>query len=393
MSDPHEVSLDGLPLAEDRPAGWDRLRAAGPVAHDGEQRVLISAEAIDLATKRPDLFSSAKAFDRLGSPLRLIPIAVDPPDHARYRRLLNSSFAPPRLRESQGRLRDQAAALVDAIAQKGTCEVMADLATPYPTQVFLTLFGLPLEDRDQLLQWKDAILELATPTASDPSDEMLVRAAALHDYLSTTIAHRRAGDGAGDDLLTELVGLRDEGGLTDEEIIGLAFLFVLAGLDTVTAAIGFALHTLAQDPALRAGIVADPTTIPAFIEEVLRVEGPVPFAPRITTEDVDVAGCPVPAGTEVLLAYGAAGRDPQRFEDPEVFRVGRSERHFAFGGGAHKCLGAALARMEMKLVLEEWHRRIRDYEPAEGAQPRATWPAGTLVLHEVPLLLTDVTST
>jgi cytochrome P450 len=385
-----EISLDDLPFTRDRGAGWHALMAAGPVAQSGEQCVLTTADAVEYATKHPELFSSAAAFDRLGSPLPLVPIAVDPPEHKRYRRMLDATFAPRRLLLLQDELRAQAAALVDAIAERGSCEVLADIATPYPTQVFLTLFGLPLEDRDQLVGWKDAILELTVPGAPTASDEVLVRALELHEYLTTTVSERRAGDGQGDDLLTELLAIRDEGGLTDEEIIGLSFLFVLAGLDTVTSAVAFALNTLAQRPDLRAGIVADPTTIPAFVEEILRVEVPVPFAPRIVMEDVEVSGCPIAAGTPVMLAYGAASRDPLRHADPDELLLGREERHFAFGGGAHRCLGSHLARMELKLVLEEWHRRIPSYELAAGAEPEVVWPAGTLVLSAVPLVVTAV---
>jgi cytochrome P450 len=385
-----EVHLDDLPLAVDRDLSWHTLLDAGSVVPDGDQFVLCSAAAVEYATKHPNLFSSAKAFDMLGSPLPLVPIAVDPPEHGRFRRMLDSTFAPRRLALLEDRLRGQVVELIDKIAEKDTCEVIADLGLLYPTEVFLTIFGLPVEDRERLIAWKDAILELTGPSAADPDPAVMEHALGLFAYLSEIVAQRRAGVGVGDDLLSELLANTDEGGFSDEEVLGLGFLMVLAGLDTVTSAIGFALHRLAERPDLQAKLVDDPTQIPQFVEEALRMEPPAPFAPRITTEDVEVEGRHIPAGSQVKLAYGAANRDPARYDHADDVALDRHIRHFAFGGGVHRCLGSHLARMEMRLMLEEWHRRIHRYELAPGVPCTAKWPSGTLVLESVPLVLTEV---
>ncbi len=175
--------------------------------------------------------------------------------------------------------------------------------------------------------------------------------------------------------------------MSDNEILGLCFMFVLAGLDTVTSAVGFSLAKLADDSELRHRISNDYTLIPAFIEDMLRVDGPVPFAPRVTTEDVEVAGTVVPKDTTVMLVYGSADRDPLRYEDADNVHVDNKAAHFAFGRGPHRCLGSHLARLELRLILEEWHTRIPEYSLAGGDAPQVPWPAGTMALKSVPLTL------
>jgi cytochrome P450 len=374
--------VERLPMEDDRTEGWQALRQLGDVVKAEDTYVMVSGDAVEFATKHPEIFSSKAAFDRLGSPLPMIPIATDPPDHARYRRILDPFFGPRRMGAMDAELRAQASRIIDDLAARGSCDIVPDLANLYPTQVFLTLFGLPLEDRERLISWKDSILELTNPTNTEPSADLLTHAIELYQYLAHYVTERRGG--TGDDLLSQLLAWRDEGGMTDEEIIGLAYLFVLAGLDTVASALGFSFATLVANPTLRRQLVEHPETIPDFIEEILRVEVPVPFAPRVTTTDVTVAGVEIPAGSPVLISFGAANRDPRRHDDPDRLDPANAGRHYAFGGGPHRCLGSHLARLEMRIVLEEWHRRIPEYELA-GERPQARWPSGTLGLTSVPL--------
>lgn len=381
-----EFSIDDLPFSEDRARGWRELRERGEVVRSGEQAVVTSAAAADFVAKRPEIFSSARAFDRLGSPVPMVPIAIDPPDHTRFRRLLDPFFSPKKMAEREPELRKQAGELIDAIKVKGECEFVSDLAVPFPSQVFLTLFGLPLEDRDRLVQWKDSILEFTDPASPEPTPEAIQHALELYTYLSEHIAERRSNT-VGDDLLTQLISLHDEGGMTDAEILGLCFLFVLAGLDTVTAALGFSFARLAVDTEVRNKIVGDYSLIPYFIEEQLRVDPPVPFAPRVATEDVVVAGCPVAKDTNVLISYGCANHDPQQYGEVDTVHLERRPPHFAFGRGPHRCLGSHLARLELRLILEEWHNRIPDYRLADGAAPKVPWPSATLSLDAVPLVI------
>jgi cytochrome P450 len=378
------VNINELPFALDRSRAWRELREGGEAVTSGEEVVLTSAAAVEFAAKRPQIFSSAKAFDVLGSPVPLVPIAIDPPDHTRFRRMLDPFFSPKKMAEREPELRRQASELIDAIVTKGECEVMNDLATPFPSQVFLTLFGLPMADRDRLVHWKDAILQFTDPGSGEPTPEVLTYALELFTYLSEHIAERRT-DTSGTDMLTQLIHDTEDGGMNDTEILGLCFMFVLAGLDTVTSAVGFSLAKLASDAELRQRISTDFTLIPAFIEDLLRVDGPVPFAPRVTTEEVEVAGRVLPKDTRVMLSYGSADRDPRRYDDADEVQLDDKRVHFAFGRGPHRCLGSHLARLELRLILEEWHTRIPDYTLTDGKQPQVPWPTGTMGLQSVAL--------
>jgi cytochrome P450 len=164
-------------------------------------------------------------------------------------------------------------------------------------------------------------------------------------------------------------------------------LLTLAGLDTVTAEIGFLLLHLAKDGDLRRRVVADPGLITPLVEEVVRLEPAAPVQPRITTTEVEVAGVRIPEGKLVNLVVAAANRDPARFPSPDTVDLGASDRgHFGFGGGVHRCLGSHLARRELRLTIEEFHKRVPDYQLAPGADPLVVWPSGTLHLVDLPLV-------
>jgi cytochrome P450 len=379
------ANINDLPFGQDRSRAWRELREAGEAVTSGEEVVLTSAAAVEFAAKRPQIFSSARAFDRLGSPVPLVPIAIDPPDHTRFRRILDPFFSPKKMAEREPELRRQAGELIDAIVAKDECDVVPELATPFPSQVFLTLFGLPMADRDRLVRWKDAILQFTDPSSAEATPEVMAHALELFTYLTEHIAERRSNS-TGTDMLTQLMQDTDDGAMSDNEVLGLCFMFVLAGLDTVTSAVGFSLAKLAADPELRRRIANDFTLIPAFIEDILRVDGPVPFAPRVTTEEVEVAGRIVPKDTTVMLSYGSADRDPLRYEDADEVHLDGKVVHFAFGRGPHRCLGSHLARLELRLILEEWHSRIPEYTLA-GEPPQMPWPTGTMALQSVPLTI------
>ena len=373
------------PMALDRTAGWAYFRAAGDVVEGDGAWFLTSADAVQYAHHHPELFSSARAFDSLGSPLPLIPLAIDPPEHVRYRRVLDPMLAPRVVNAMEDELRRQIADLIDAFADDGACEVMADIARLYPTQVFLTLFGLPIADRDRFIAWVDAINGGASLVGDAPNPAVLEAALAMFGYLQGAIESKRATPG--DDMLSRILALGGEDAWTEEEILGLCFLFTLAGLDTVTSAIGFVMLHLAANPELRRRTVADPTLVGPVIEEVLRLELPAPMTPRVTLADVDVGGRRIPAGCVVQLAIAAANRDPSRFPTPDGIDLDQAERgHLAFGGGVHRCLGSHLARRELRLVVEEFHKRIPDYAVAPGVTPAVEWPAGTLHLTSLPLV-------
>jgi cytochrome P450 len=374
--------LEALPFRDDRTAAWTMLRQAGDVAVSEEGvYFIIGADAVEVAAKNPAVFSSQGAFEVLGSPIPLVPIAFDPPEHSRYRRMLDKFFSPRSMAAREGQLRQLVGELIEDIAAAGgTCDVMSALAVPFPSVVFLTLFGLPLEDRERLLSWKDAIVRFADIDSPKPTPEVLQQAAEVFGYLSAYVSKRRGEEGS--DLLSQLLADHDEDGMTDEEILGLCFIFILAGLDTVTAAVGWSLNALAQDPTLRNRVLTDKSATATFIEEVLRVDGPVPYVPRVTNQAVDIGGVTIPAGSTCWLVLGAADRDPRRYNDPDALHAHRSN-HFAFGRGPHRCLGSHLARLELQLVIEEWHKRIPEYSLA--AAPEVMWPSASLTLKRLDI--------
>jgi cytochrome P450 len=390
MTDTSTFDLADAPMAHDRSTGWQWVRAMGDVfpTPDG-QWFLTSTEAVDFALRHPDLFSSAKAFDGLGSPVPLIPLAVDPPDHKRFRRILDPMLAPRVINELEDPLRAQVRELIAAFSVRGSCDAVAELARLYPTQVFLTLFGLPVADRDRFLAWVDVILDAAAVgTVGDLDDappELVEAAMELFVYLQACIDQKRAEPGR--DMLSRVLALDGDDAWTNDEVLGLCFLFVLAGLDTVAAMIGFVLLHLARDPDLRRRVGDDPMLVGPFIEEVLRLEQPAPMTPRVTTADVELAGQLIPAGSRVTLCLGTVDRDGERFAAPDVIDPTRANiGHKAFGGGIHRCLGAHLARRELRLVVEELLAAIPDFELDGGVEPPIVWPAGTFRLRTLPLV-------
>jgi cytochrome P450 len=379
--------FDAAPMSTDRTAGWQYVRQAGEV-FEGANGVwyLTSAEAVRFAQRHADVFSSARAFDMLGSPVPLIPIAVDPPDHARFRRLLDPLFAPRVVNVMEDALRVQARDLIGAFAGRGHCDAVDELARLYPTQVFLTLFGMPLDDRDQFIYWAETIIENSDndPTA-EVSAEVVECAGALFGYLQGYVDNKRAEPG--DDVLSRVLAMEGDDAWSNDQVLGLCFLLTLAGLDTVTAMIGFIIYHLARDPELRRRVVADPDLVQPVIEEILRLEQPAPLQPRVTTREVDVCGVTIPAGARTMVCVGAANRDPQLFPQPDVIDPSQADTgHVAFGGGIHRCLGSHLARREMRIVVEEFHRLIPEYSLAEGAQPEIVFPSGTFHLRSLPLV-------
>jgi cytochrome P450 len=380
------VRFTRLPMAENRTEAYRILREAGPVMKSWRGYVLSSTEYVEYALKHPELFSSKQAFDLVGSPLPMVPIAFDPPEHTRYRHVLQPFLGPRKTAGWRPGVRSLVGTLIDSFVQRGHCDLVAELAVPLPAEVFLTLFGLPIQDRDQLIAWKEGLLGNPITPGGKPTEETIRVGGELFSYLVGHIEKRRRHPDGADDLLGRLLADTSEERLSDEELLGLSFLFVLAGLDTVTSALSTAFAALAAQPRLRRQIAADQSVIPAAVEELLRVDGPVVFLPRVASRDVELGGHTIPAGSEVQLAIAVANRDPAEHADPDEIDLHRQERHYAFGGGPHRCLGSHLARMEMREVLAEWHSRIPEYELAPGFTPRVPWPTGLVGLDTLPLV-------
>ncbi len=370
---------DGSPLGFDdpemlaAPQGMYRmLRDSAPVmAVDmGPVSATLVSRHEDVVTvlRNPEVFSSGADAVQIGQIRPLIPLQIDPPDHSRFRRLLDPLFAPRRIAPLEERTRVLVSGLIDAVADDGGCNFHSAVAEPLPSTVFLELLGLPVDRAAEFIALKDGIIR---PPASSREDRLEMVAATgsqiyavLQDVVDARLDERR------DDFISAFLDAEVDGErLTPEDVIDICYLFFLAGLDTVTASLDCMLARLAQHPAERQRLVDDPTTIPHAVEEMLRWETPVTSVARITTSDTELSGCPIAAGTLVSVMIGSANTDEAAWEDVDEVDFDRAaNKHLAFGGGVHRCLGSHLARMELRVTLEEWHARIPDYRLADGAE-------------------------
>ena len=371
------LNYEKLPMAADRGVGWKLLRDAGPVVFMNGHYYITRREDVLAALRNPKVFSST-ILQPPGHPLPVLPLAFDPPQHTRYRKVLQPFFSPQGLSTSRPVLERHAAEMIAALAAQGKCEVMADFARLYPFQVFMDLYGLPLEDRDRLIGWKDAVVgdkPYLTPADLEQGQHLLA-------YLFDVIQQRRQNPGT--DMLSRVMA--SDGDFSDLELLGMSHLLILAGLDTVTAAIGFCLLELARRPELRELLRGDPRQIRVFIEEIVRLEPSAPVAPRITTEFVEVGGMTLPPGTSVRLCMAAVNRDDSDATSVnELVMDGKVHRHWGFGGGPHRCLGSHLGRIELTVIVGEWLRQIPDFDVPADYVPEINFPSKSFALKELPL--------
>jgi len=382
------ASLADLSMAtqEERTAIWTLMASAGPVFQiPGGTWMVTDPAGVQYIHRNPDLFSSVGIMGAGELPIRYVPSAVDPPEHKRFRRVLDPMLAPRVVNAMEDDLRVQVRDLVSAFAGRGSCDAVKELAVPYPTSVFLSVFGLPVEDRDRLIGWVETMIQKSPQLKPEFVEEYNAASWALYDYLLPFVEAKRADPG--DDMLSRIIAVEGDDAVSVEEVLGICILFCLAGLDTVTGAVGFMLFYLARNPELRRRVLADPALVNPMIEEVLRLEPPAPMFPRVTTRDVEVCGVAIPAGDRVMMCLAAVNRSADTYDDPDDIDLDQADRgHVTFGGGVHRCLGSHLARREMRLVFEELHRQIPDYEIAEGFEPQINWPSGTLHLQSLPLV-------
>ncbi|HXQ63187.1 MAG TPA: cytochrome P450 [Acidimicrobiales bacterium] len=345
--------------------------------------LLTHREDVEAALRRPAVYTSAPEAVQLGNIRPLIPLSVDPPKHVKYRRILDPLFAPKHMAALDGEVAELVNQTMDNFASKGTCDFHEEFAVPLPCTVFLRLMGLPLEDLDMFLEMKDGIIRPSGDTMEAQSPTRKKTAENIYAYFEKTLAQRRRAPT--EDLLARIMRSEVDGvRLTDEEILDICFLFIIAGLDTVTDSLDCIFGHLSQNPEHLRQVAADESVIPSAIEELLRWESPVPAVPRVLGEDVEVDGCPMRAGEHVMLLIGAANTDPAAHPGVDSVDLLRNPNpHLAFGGGVHRCLGSHLARVELRVALREWHKRIPMYELVPGTVLEYT--EGLRSLHHLPL--------
>jgi cytochrome P450 len=360
---------------ERRPIGewaafFDQLRADAPVVRNtfaGGYYVLTRYEDILGAYQDPETFTTnAVTVFEPDPSYRWIPHMLGGDEHRQWRRALGPYFSPKAIGALDDRIRGRAAELTDALAARGECDVIADFSFYYPTTIFLGLMGLPPDDLPRFMAWESSILHSNGSTPEEVERNRMAAMTAVFDYFRTVVTERRARPG--DDLISHAIGFEvDRRPVSDDEVTSYCFFMFMAGLDTVAAALGYALYHFATHPGDRQRIVADQALIPAAIEEILRVYA-FTIPARKVSKDIEVGGCPIAAGSMVQLPIRAATRDSSAFAGGADVRIDRTpNNHIAFGAGPHRCLGSHLARHELIIALEEWHKRIPAYRLADAA--------------------------
>jgi cytochrome P450 len=295
-------------------------------------------------------------------------LAMDPPRHTRMRGLVSRGFTPRRVSELEPRIREIARDHLDALPA-GRCDFISDYAGKLPMDVISELLGVPKADRAQLRTWADLVVHREQGVQGMPAAATESALRLLHYFTGMVAAARRA---PGDDLTGALLQAELDGDrLSDRELIGFLFLMIIAGNETTTKLLGNAVFWLARDPEQRARVVGDPEWIPRWVEETLRYDNSTQALARVVSGELELHGEKLRDGDKVVLLVGSANRDERAFEDPDRFDIARNTTaSLAFGQGTHFCLGAALARLEARVALEEFLSRFPDYQVDESGMRR-----------------------
>ena len=366
---------------------YDMLREHSPILRTELGGTMIARhEDVEFALRNADVFSSDMDAISIGNVRPLIPLQINPPEHVKYRRLLDPLFAPKQVALLENDVRKLSNQLIDDFIDTGECEFNSAFAIPLPCTVFLRLLGLPLEDLELFLQFKDNIIRPETREKEEYERIQAETGQQIYAYFDKVLDERQQQPR--DDMLTGFLEADVDGNrLTREDILDICYLFLLAGLDTVTASVGCMVSYLAQHPEQRRRLVDDPWKIPGAVEELLRWETPVPGVPRVATEDVELCGERIEAGERITVLLGSANIDERGFPQPDDVDFERpANRHLAFGGGVHRCLGSHLARLELRVALEQLHERIPDYRIKAGEEPK--YSIGIRAVEHLPLVFT-----
>ena len=372
--------------ASDDPRAISKTLREQPLHRIGDMFNLVTRrQDVEIALRQAGVYSWSAVGMNLGNIRPLIPLQIDPPMHVKYRRILDPLFAPKKMALLEDEVVTLVKELVDQFESKGSCDLHEEFAVPLPCRVFLRLMGLPLEDLDFFLSLKDDIIRPPGTTMEEQNPHREAAGAKVYDYFDKVLADRR-GKPPTDDLFGQIMAGEVDGvRLTEEEVVDICYLFIIAGLDTVTDSLDCMFAYLAQNPEHRRELAGDESIIPSAVEELLRWESPVPAVPRTTTEDVEISGCPVAKGEQVMLILASANTDDANHPGVEEVDLRRNPNpHLAFGGGVHRCLGSHLARVELRVALREFHRRIPDYSLAPGTVLEYT--PGLRSLHHLPLV-------
>jgi cytochrome P450 len=317
-------------------------------------------EAISEIVKDPEHFSVREMqIPRVPNPPVFIPLSLDPPQNIPYRQVMMPRFSPKAVRELEPRIREWAVRIVEQATRGQGCDFIADVSSQFPVSVFMELMGLPLERLGALRDLADEFFNAHDPESLDATSARIL------GLLGELIELRRAEPR--DDLVSHFLSVEIEGRrLSKEEILAMSFVLFLGGMDTVTNVSGFAFQHLAQDRELQARLAANPDLIPKFVDESLRAFGVI-NTPRLVMKDCERFGVAFKAGDMVLCLLSVAGRDDRVNAEPARFDIDRAQAtHLTFSTGPHLCIGHILARTEIRVLTEEWLKRVPAFSPAPG---------------------------
>ena len=353
-----------------------RLRRESPVhwqQRDNEGNrgfwIVSRYEDVRWVSKNPRLFSSAGSITiRDPQPQQMgggrMMLMMDPPDHARFRKLVSAGFAPRRIEALEPHIRAIVDAVLDKVAQQGECDFVTDVAAELPLRVIAEFLGVPQEDRHKLFDWSNRLIGFEDPEFVRTNADGVHAAIEMYGY-ANQLAEQRLREPQ-DDIVTVLLSAEVDGErLSTPDFNAFFLLLAVAGNETTRNLIAHGMRLLIEQRDARERLLADRSLLPSAIEEMLRFSPPVMYFRRTATQDTEIRGVPIAKGDKVTVWYPSANRDQEVFENPDVFDVARSpNEHLAFGIGEHFCLGFHLARLEIRVMFEQILERLPDIELA-----------------------------
>jgi cytochrome P450 family 142 subfamily A polypeptide 1 len=410
---PPPCEIDSLdPRFYDDP--WETyrwLRTHSPIHWDAKNGMYLISRHEDVShvSRHDDLYSTAQGVrPKIQAPLSII--AMDDPEHTRQRRIVSRGFTPAKVRALTEHIRELSNQIIDEVSQRGELDFVEDFAIHVPLIVIAEMMGLDPGQRDRLYRWSDAMM--AGDSAGDADDDpiMLAAAEAFGEYATMCIElinERRANPGAKDDIISALTRAFDEGELsredrggadgivspngelTDDELIMFLVLIVVAGNETTRNALTGGMIAFSDFPEQKQRVIDDPSLWETAVDELIRYVSPVLSFSRTVTQDHTYKGVDLKAGDKLFLLYQSANRDETVFDAPDELRVDRNPNpHLAFGIGTHYCMGANLARAEVRVVFEELFKRLTDIRVPEGAQRQRGYSSLVLSIEHVPAVFT-----
>jgi cholest-4-en-3-one 26-monooxygenase len=364
-----DIYVNGVPHAT-----MSQLRKEAPVFwHDKAEKdgrgfwaIMKHADIVRIS-KDPKTFSSFRGGTNIPdyaaedlSNIQLLMLNMDPPQHAKFRKLVSLGFTPRMVTFMEPKIRERVRNIVDAMANRGSCDFVTSVSSELPLQVMAELLGVPMEERNKMFDWSNRLIGFDDPEFQTSIEDARLAAFDIWSYSQQLGDQRKGKDGT--DLISILVNAQVDGeSLTDLEVNCFFLLLAVAGNETTRNLVSGATLALIEHPDQYARLVADPSLIPFAVDEFLRWVTPVMHFRRTATRDVEIRGQKIREGDKVVMYYNSANRDEDVFPNSQVFDVGRTPNdHLAFGVGEHFCLGNSLARLEIRIMFEELLRRIPD---------------------------------